>query len=170
MITPGRDRAGTRHDPDEEKTGRVCCSPCSASTGARSAKATTRFETVSKNCLRSAQEELYVEHCYPSDAELLMRWGTLIKERPNGPKCTLIFPNHYDTAVLGLECDRFFPELMEAGAEVYGYDKAIMHSKIAVADGFYVAAGSFNLTIHSARMALEYELFIPRPQLRRRRA
>ncbi|MFT7581093.1 MAG: phosphatidylserine/phosphatidylglycerophosphate/cardiolipin synthase-like enzyme [Myxococcota bacterium] len=107
-----------------------------------------------------AQSDLYVEHCYPSDAELLMRWGDIIKRRADGPKYTLLFPKHYDTAMLGLECDRFFPELLAAGAAVYGYEKAIMHSKVAVADGFYVATGSFNLTIHSARMALEQEFFI----------
>lgn len=107
-----------------------------------------------------AQNELIVEHCYPSDAELLMSWGKQIRERADELKCTLVFPSHYDTAVLGMECDRFFPELIEAGADVFGYDKAIMHSKIAVADEFYVAAGSFNLTIHSARMALEYEIFV----------
>jgi len=101
-----------------------------------------------------------VEHCYPSDAELLARWAAHAGRLP----VNLIVPEHYDTAVLGYECDRFFPELLAAGVQVWGYRRAIMHSKLAMVDDFYVATGSYNLTLRSARADLELEFFIQCPE------
>jgi phosphatidylserine/phosphatidylglycerophosphate/cardiolipin synthase-like enzyme len=49
---------------------------------------------------------------------------------------------------------------MEAGIRLHGYNRAIMHSKIMVMDGFYVATGSYNLNLRSARADLENEFFI----------
>ena len=31
-----------------------------------------------------------------------MSWGKQIRERADDLKCTLVFPSHYDTAVLGM--------------------------------------------------------------------
>jgi phosphatidylserine/phosphatidylglycerophosphate/cardiolipin synthase-like enzyme len=69
-------------------------------------------------------------------------------------------PMHYDTILTGFECDRFYPELEAAQVDLLGYDRAILHSKIAVADRYYVALGSYNLCRRSARADLELELFV----------
>lgn len=104
-----------------------------------------------------AQHELHVEHCYPSDADLLSHWT---RQAKNLREFAMIVPKHYDTILMGLECDRFFPEMQAAGAKLFGFNRAIMHSKIAVADSFYVATGSYNLTVRSARMDLELQFFV----------
>ncbi len=104
-----------------------------------------------------AQHELFVEHCYPSDAELLSTWA---KRAGRVPNFTFVVPKHYDTVLLGLECDRFFPELLAQGVKLAGYDRAIMHSKIAVVDRWYTATGSYNLTLRSARADLELEFYV----------
>lgn len=103
------------------------------------------------------REELYVEHCYPSDGELLGHWAKAASELPD---FTLVVPKHYDTKLLGLECDRFYAEMLAGGANVQGYQRAIMHSKIAVADRYYVSTGSYNLTLRSARADLELQFFV----------
>ncbi|MBT9560670.1 MAG: hypothetical protein IV100_31890, partial [Myxococcales bacterium] len=108
-----------------------------------------------------AQQELLVEHCYPSDAELL---GTWAKRAGRVPNFTFVVPKHYDTMLLGLECDRFFPELLAQGVKLAGYDRAIMHSKIAVVDRWYTATGSYNLTLRSARADLELEFYVQCPE------
>jgi cardiolipin synthase len=108
-----------------------------------------------------ARESFDAEHCYPSDADLLARWSA---HAGRGLPMNLIVPEHYDTAVLGFECDRFFPELLAAGVQVWGYQRAIMHSKLAMVDGFYVATGSYNLNLRSARADLELEFFIQCPE------
>jgi phosphatidylserine/phosphatidylglycerophosphate/cardiolipin synthase-like enzyme len=107
-----------------------------------------------------AQNDFVVEHCYPSDAELLSRWTNATRELSN---FTMVVPLHYDTVLLGAECDRHYPDMINAGVNLWGYDKAIMHSKIAVSDGWYVAMGSYNLTQRSGRSDLELEFFVQSP-------
>ena len=104
-----------------------------------------------------AASDFYVEHCYPSDSALLEHWARLA---PSVKDFTMVVPFHYDTKVLGMECDRMYPELLRAGIRLAGYERAIVHSKIAVVDGWYTAAGSYNLTLRSARADLETEFFI----------
>ena len=104
-----------------------------------------------------AEKELYVEHCYPSDGELLSGWA---QNASRVNDFTMVVPFHYDTGVLGFECDRMYPELLRGGVRLLGYDRAIMHSKIAVMDSFYTATGSFNLNLRSSRADLELEFFI----------
>jgi phosphatidylserine/phosphatidylglycerophosphate/cardiolipin synthase-like enzyme len=108
-----------------------------------------------------ANSDLYVEHCYPSDSGLLEHWKEAARRLP---EFHMVVPIYYDTKVLGDECDRFFPEMIAAGASLHGYSRAIMHSKIAVMDGWYVVTGSYNMTLRSARADLESEFFIQCPQ------
>lgn len=124
-----------------------------------------RPRTAGSNPIRSrvlqlpelARSDFYVEHCYPSDSELLAHWT---RHSAALPDFTMIVPRHYDTRLLGLECDRFYPEMLAAGARLQGFQRAIMHSKIAVVDGFYVSTGSYNLTLRSARADLEMQFFV----------
>ncbi len=109
---------------------------------------------------RLAERDFYVEHCYPSDSSLLEHWAGLV---PGIPEFTMVVPLHYDTKVLGLECDRMYPELIASGATLQGYQRAIMHSKITVVDGWYVSNGSYNLTLRSGRADLELNFFIQCP-------
>ncbi len=108
-----------------------------------------------------AKSDMYAEHCYPSDADLLGQWTRGAAELAD---FTMVVPLHYDTKVLGYECDRFFPEMLAAGARLYGYNRAIMHSKIAVVDGWYTSAGSYNLTLRSGRADMELQFFVQCPE------
>jgi phosphatidylserine/phosphatidylglycerophosphate/cardiolipin synthase-like enzyme len=107
-----------------------------------------------------AENDYYVEHCYPSDSELLEYWASIA---PTVKNFTMVVPFHYDTKVLGMECDRMYPELIKSGIRVEGFARAILHSKISVVDGWYTATGSYNLTLRSARADLETEFFIQCP-------
>jgi cardiolipin synthase len=107
------------------------------------------------------ETDFYVEHCYPSDSALLEHWATIA---PSVKNFTMVVPFHYDTKVLGMECDRMYPELLRSGIRVEGYHRAILHSKISVVDGWYTALGSYNLTLRSARADLETEFFIQCPE------
>jgi phosphatidylserine/phosphatidylglycerophosphate/cardiolipin synthase-like enzyme len=108
-----------------------------------------------------AKNDLYVEHCYPSDARLIEHW---CGQAASVPDFNMIVPLHYDTKVLGDECDRFYPEMIAAGANLWGYNRAIMHSKVIVADGWYSSVGSYNLTLRSGRADLELQFFIQCPE------
>jgi cardiolipin synthase len=108
-----------------------------------------------------AKNDFYAEHCYPTDAELLENWTAVARRLDD---FFMVVPRHYDTKILGLECDRTYPAMIDAGARLFGYDRAILHSKIAVVDGWYVATGSYNLTLRSARSDLENEVFVQCPE------
>jgi phosphatidylserine/phosphatidylglycerophosphate/cardiolipin synthase-like enzyme len=108
-----------------------------------------------------AENDFYVQHCYPSDSSLLTHWASVA---PRVKDFTMVVPFHYDTKVLGMECDRMYPELIAANIRVLGYGRAILHSKISVMDGWYTATGSYNLTLRSARADLELEFFVQCPE------
>lgn len=104
-----------------------------------------------------ADRELYVEHCYPSDAGLLSHW---LEHGARLDEFVMIVPRHYDTRMMGMECDRFFPEMLAAGARLEGYQRAIFHTKVAVMDGWYASLGSYNLTLRSSWADLELQFFV----------
>jgi phosphatidylserine/phosphatidylglycerophosphate/cardiolipin synthase-like enzyme len=109
-----------------------------------------------------AGADFYAEHCYPSDADLLNHWA---KVGAGIADFTMVVPQHYDTVLLGFECDRFYPEMLAAGIKLWGYRKAIIHSKTAVVDGFYTSTGSYNLTLRSARADIELQFFVQSAEL-----
>lgn len=104
-----------------------------------------------------AKNSLIAQHCYPSDRELLLIWG---EEASRLEELVMIVPNHYDVLFLGMECDSNHPSLLESGVQLYGYDRAIMHSKIIVLDGFYTVTGSYNLNVRSSRADMECSFYI----------
>jgi phosphatidylserine/phosphatidylglycerophosphate/cardiolipin synthase-like enzyme len=104
-----------------------------------------------------AHEEIFVEHCYPCDSELLEHWAHVASHVPS---FTMIVPAHYDTVSLGLECDRFFPRLAASGIGLHVYSPSILHTKLAMVDRFYIATGSYNLTLRSGRADLEAQFFV----------
>ena len=102
-------------------------------------------------------ESLMLEHCYPSDSELLESW----KHIPDsGKELKMIVPEHYDVFFLGRECDAHYPPLIDAGAHLYGYARAIMHTKVVLMDEFYTITGSYNLNLRSARADMECTFLI----------
>lgn len=104
-----------------------------------------------------ATEKMVVEHCYPSDTELLECWGESAK---NLKSFQMIVPKHYDVLFLGMECDANYPKLISSGVQLSGYSPAILHAKIAVIDEFYAALGSYNINVRSSRADMECGFFI----------
>lgn len=104
-----------------------------------------------------ARESVFAEHCYPSDTEVLIRWSEMVSD---GKMLRLIVPRHYDVHFLGMECDSNLPRLVETGADVLAYHRAILHNKVIVVDEYYVIAGSYNLNLRSSRADMECTFFI----------
>jgi phosphatidylserine/phosphatidylglycerophosphate/cardiolipin synthase-like enzyme len=106
---------------------------------------------------RIAADNMIVQHCYPSDTELLHCWSHAARELRS---FQMMVPKHYDVVFLGKECDSNFPSLIAAGAEVYAFRQAIMHSKLVVMDNFYSVTGSYNINVRSSRADMECTFFI----------
>jgi cardiolipin synthase len=104
-----------------------------------------------------AKEKMIVQHCYPSDTELLQCWG---QEAKRLNSFQIIVPQHYDVVFLGKECDSNFPSLISYGVQLFGYRRAILHSKFALIDDFYAAVGSYNINVRSSRADMECTFFI----------
>lgn len=113
---------------------------------------------------RLASDNMMVQHCYPSDTELLHCWAQAAKDLDS---FQMIVPKHYDVVFLGKECDSNFPSLIAAGAELHAFRQAIMHSKLIVMDNFYSVTGSYNINVRSSRADMECTFFIQCPELGR---
>lgn len=72
-----------------------------------------------------------------------------------GVKVRLIMPVRSDHRLVDL-VGRFFARSMKrTGVEVYGYERTMLHAKIALFDEEFSAVGSFNLGVDSFKMNLE---------------
>jgi cardiolipin synthase len=88
---------------------------------------------------------------------LLERWNQIAA---SGRELEMIVPEHYDVFFLGKECDSNYPGLIKAGAHLYRYARAIMHTKVVLMDSFYTITGSYNLNLRSARADMECTILI----------
>lgn len=62
------------------------------------------------------------------------------------------FSNHWLTLWAGRS---FYRELVDAGVEIYEYDKALLHSKVVIVDDAWAMVGSANMDQRSFRINLE---------------
>lgn len=113
---------------------------------------------------RLAADNMIVEHCYPSDTELLHCWAQAASELQS---FQMIVPKHYDVIFLGKECASNLPSLIMAGAKIYAFRQAIMHSKLIVMDSFYSVTGSYNINVRSSRADMECTFYIQCAELGR---
>lgn len=114
-----------------------------------------------------AEHSMLVNHCYPSDRELLQGWAS---RGDRSCRLRMIVPGHYDVVFLGMECDANFPSLIAAGAEIYAYRRAILHAKLILVDGYYAVTGSYNINVRSSRADMECTFFIQCPEFGRLQA
>ena len=75
-----------------------------------------------------------------------------------GVRVRLMVSKKNDLQVLVDVARSFYDELLQAGVDIYEYDRAMHHSKLAIIDHKWVLAGSANLDARS--MSLNFELGI----------
>ncbi len=85
-------------------------------------------------------------HDFRKQLRIALKRGVVIKVVLAGPS----------DVILGKLAERYlYPWLLRNKAEIYEYQKSILHGKIAVCDGQWVTVGSYNLNELSAKASVE---------------
>lgn len=79
----------------------------------------------------------------------------LIIAAKSGVKVKLLLPKKGDSVVVDAANRSFFSELLEAGVEIFLYEKGFVHSKTFVIDGEFSSVGTANLDIRSFSLNFE---------------
>ena len=87
----------------------------------------------------------------PSEAMLYV----LIAAARRGVQVTLIVPEKVDSHLTQLASRSFFEDLLEAGVEIYLFQKGLLHTKSVVVDGRFSLFGTLNLDPRSLRINFE---------------
>jgi cardiolipin synthase len=85
----------------------------------------------------------------------------LVRARMRGVSVRIIVPGKHDDHALTRSSGRSaYGDLLEAGAEVYEYEKSMIHAKVTVVDGIWSVVGSTNMDNRSFGVNDEVNLAI----------
>jgi cardiolipin synthase len=108
--------------------------------------------------LRAATETINIANAYFLPNPTLVR--CLVAAAKRGVRVRVVVAGKSDVPVVTLASRAVWPKLLRAGVELYAWRQTVLHSKLAVVDGAWVTAGSFNLDYVSMRRNRELNLAI----------
>ncbi len=94
----------------------------------------------------TAQYEIRIANPYFVDSDVV---AVLSAAARRGVKVQVIVPEDNDVKIVQRASRAFYPDLIEAGVEVYEYQGRMAHEKVCTIDGFGVTAGSSNMDSRS---------------------
>jgi len=107
--------------------------------------------------IASTQKTLLIENAYFLPNEPLVE--ALCDAAKRGVKVQIIMPGeHMDQRAVQRASRKRWPELLEAGVELYEYQPTMIHTKLLIADGLFVSLGSANFDPRSIRINDEANL------------
>ncbi len=108
--------------------------------------------------IMSAKEYIYIQTPYfiPDDSlRDALRIATL-----SGIKVRIMIPNKPDHPFVYWATLSYIGDLVNAGAEIYIYQKGFLHAKTIVVDGKIASVGTANIDVRSFRLNFEVNAFI----------
>jgi cardiolipin synthase len=78
----------------------------------------------------------------------------------SGIEVKIITPKRPDKRIVFYASRSYFPELLEAGVQVYEYEKGFMHSKFIIIDGDVASIGTSNMDMRSFHLNFEVNAFL----------
>lgn len=108
--------------------------------------------------LRAAAESINIANAYFLPNPTLVR--CLVAAARRGVRVRVVVAGKSDVPVVTLASRAVWTKLLRAGVELYAWRQTVLHSKLAVVDGSWVTAGSFNLDYVSMRRNRELNLAI----------
>lgn len=111
----------------------------------------------------SARKSIYIETPYfiPSPCTLM----ALKTAALSGVDVRLVIQGLTKQPLTYWAANSFFQELLEAGVQVYVYDKGTLHSKVLLVDGTFGTVGSANFDIRSFLLNFETNAVVYDPQV-----
>ncbi|MTH53237.1 cardiolipin synthase [Bacillus mangrovi] len=108
----------------------------------------------------SAKESIWIASPYFIPDEDIL--SALKVAALSGIDVKLLVPKRPDKKLVFYASRSYFAELMEAGAEIYEYDKGFMHSKIVIVDYELASIGTANMDMRSFHLNFEVNAFLYR--------
>ncbi|WP_088042521.1 cardiolipin synthase [Bacillus sp. EAC] len=108
--------------------------------------------------ITSARESIQIASPYfVPDEDLL----TALKVASNGGvKVKILIPDRPDKKIVFYASRSYFPELLEAGVEIFEYKQGFLHSKILIVDGEVASVGTANMDMRSFHLNFEVTAFL----------
>ncbi|GGJ69919.1 cardiolipin synthase [Anoxybacillus voinovskiensis] len=78
----------------------------------------------------------------------------------SGIDVRILAPKRPDKKIVFYASRSYFPELLEAGIDIYEYNKGFLHSKIIVVDGELASIGTANMDMRSFHLNFEVNAFL----------
>lgn len=78
----------------------------------------------------------------------------------SGIDVKLLVPNKPDKRIVFHASRSYFPDLLEAGAKIYAYERGFMHSKIIIVDNTIASIGTSNMDMRSFHLNFEVNAFL----------
>ncbi|MFP7296946.1 phospholipase D-like domain-containing protein [Neobacillus niacini] len=86
------------------------------------------------------------------ETDIIMALKTAVAR---GVRVRLLVPRHIDQKIVGFASRTYYGELIEAGVQIYQYDKGILHAKLMTIDEEIAEVGAANYDLRSFRLNYE---------------
>lgn len=108
--------------------------------------------------MRAAKQRICIANAYFLPNRTLVRELRAAARR--GVDVCIIVAGRSDVPIVTMASRAVWGRLLRAGVKIFEWHESILHSKLAIVDGLWVTAGSFNLDYVSLRNNLELNLSI----------
>ncbi|WEG11917.1 cardiolipin synthase [Pullulanibacillus sp. KACC 23026] len=82
----------------------------------------------------------------------------------SGIDVKLLVPNRPDKRIVFYASHSYFPELLEAGVNIYDYKAGFLHSKVIIVDHEFASIGTANMDMRSFHLNFEVNAFLYRTE------
>jgi cardiolipin synthase len=106
----------------------------------------------------SAQQEVIIAAAYFFPGRRFRR--ALVGAAGRGVRVVLLLQGRVEYVLLHYASHALYGALLEAGVEIYEYQKSFMHAKVAVIDGQWATVGSSNIDPFSLMLAREANVVV----------
>jgi len=111
------------------------------------------IESAYLDAIASAKEEVIIANAYFLPGRRFRQ--ALIQAAERGVRVVLLLQGRVEYILLHYASRALYGVLLDAGIEIYSYNKSFLHAKVAVVDGRWATVGSSNIDPFSLMLALE---------------
>jgi len=118
----------------------------------------TRIERAYRKAIAEARHEVVIANAYFLPGAKLRR--ALINAAQRGVRVQLLLQGRYEYFMQYHAVRPLYGALLDAGVEIYEYQRGFLHAKVAVVDGHWATVGSSNLDPLSLQLAREANVVV----------
>lgn len=108
--------------------------------------------------IAGARDEVIIANAYFLPGRRFRR--ALVAAARRGVRVVLFLQGRVEYLLLHLASRAMYGQLLDAGIEIWEYQRSFLHAKVAVFDGVHCCVGSSNIDPYSLLMALEANVFV----------